>query len=294
MILSSLLPIDDIQFETDDTKSIPKFANIDYLIETILQKFEDIHSLDEAELKGIIRRQHKLILNYDNFLSNNREFAQRLFMNKKFLNCLLDIIGTLVLDREERICINKLCYDYLRLPPEVKNQEILDILLSISYYVNNTLVIRLSSELPIRESRMLAMIANSSFKIEKNIHRINWFLTWVIPFGYNITNIYLILFDRMMYPIIYTLLDVDETVNTNEIAKKNYDQITAAMISMLLCMTSDDILKVLTNYGYVWILYGKPKVRVYFKKLPDSEQFNRLKNVILKIDCGPYEDIEIP
>ena len=294
MQFNSLDPIDKIQLEPEEQRSIPKFMNIDYLIEQILQKFEDINSIDEDELKSIIRRQHKLILNYDNFLSTNREFAQRLFMNKKFLNCLLDIVGTLLLDREEKICINKLCYDYLRLPSDVKNQEILDILLSISYYVNNTLVIRLSSELPIKEARMLAIIANSSFKVEKNVHRINWFLTWILPYGYNLVNIYLTLFDHMMYPIIYTLLDVDHSVSNNLDAKKNYDQITATMITLLLYMTSEDIYKVLTNYGYIWTLYGKPEVRVKFKTLPDTEQFSRLKKVILKIDLGPYDDIEIP
>ena len=294
MEFKSLGPIDNVQFEPEEQRSIPKFANIDYLIDNILSKFEDIKSIDNEELKSIIRRQHKLILNYDNFLSTNRDVAQRLFMNKKFLNCLLDIIGTLILDREEKICINKLCYDYLRLPTEVKNQEILDILLSISYYVNNTLVIRLSSELPIKEARMLAIIANSSFKVEKNVHRINWFFTWILPYGYNLVNIYLILFEHMMYPIIYTLLDVDPNVSDNPDAKKNYDQITASILTLLLCMTSEDIYKVLTNYGYIWVLYGKPDVRVRFKSLPKTERFERLHSVILKIDLGPYDDIEIP
>lgn len=282
----------NISFEPEEGLSIPKFSNIDYLIEDILKKFEDINNIDETELKDIIRRQYKLILNYDNFLSNNREVAQKLFMNKKFLDCLLDIIGTLPLDREERICINKLCYDYLILKD--KSSEILDMLLSISYYVNNITVIKLSSELPIKESRMLAIIANSSFNIDKNIHRINMFLTWVLPYGYNITNIYMILFDHMMYPIIYTLLDVDPNINNNPEAKRNYDKITATILTLLLCMTSEDIYKVLTNYGYIWVLYGKPPVRIKFKDLPKSEKFQRLQNVILKIDLGPYKDIEIP
>ena len=294
MTFKSLKPIDQIRLPEEEQRYIPKFYNIDYVIENILHKFEDINSVDDEELKKIICRQHKLILDYDNFLSNNREFAQKLFMNKKFLNCLLDIIGTLVLERDEKICINKLCYDYIRLPPENKNQEILDILMSISYYVNNKLVIRLMSELPIKESRLLAIISNSSFKLEKNIHRINWFLTWAIPNGFNITNIYLILFDHMMYPIIYTLLDIDPNVKTNEIANKNYNQITASILTLLLCMTSDDIYKVLTNYGYIWILYGKPETRVKFKELQELEQFDRIKKVLKRIEIGPYSDIEIP
>ena len=293
MIFSSLEPLDQIQFDNEETRSMPKFANIDYMIENILQKFEDIHSIDEDELKSIIRRQHKLILNYDNFLSNNRNFAQQLFTSKKFLKCLLDIIGTLILDNEERICINKLCYDYLRLDTQFKDQEVLENLLAISYYVNNILVIKLSSILPVREARMLAIIANSSFKLEKNVHRINWFFTWVLPYGYNLVDLYLILFDHMMYPIIYTLLDVDTSEKSVEV-KKNYDQVTASILTLLLYMTSDDIYKVLTNYGYIWILYGKPPVRFSFKNLPDTEQFSRLKKVILKIDLGPYDDIEIP
>lgn len=288
----SLEPIDQIQFEPDETRQMPKFTNIDYLIENIVQKFEDMNNISDDELKSIIKRQYKLILNYDNFLSNNREFAQRLFMNKRFLNCLLDIIGTLILDRDEKICINKLCYDYLRLPN--KDQEILDILLSISYYVNNILVIRLSAYIPIREARMLAIIANSSFKIEKNIHRINWFFTWVctVESG-TFMNVYQTLFDHLMYPIIYTLLQVDTEALKNQQTRINYNMITASMITLLLHMTMDDMVKVLTNYGYIWILYGKPPVRVEFRKLPDSEKFSRLRSAILQIDLGPYDDIEI-
>ena len=294
MEFSSLESIDKIQFEPEESKFIPKFRNVDYMIQEIVDKLDDLSKVDEDEIKDIIKRQHKFILNYDNFLSNARGFAQRLFMNKKFLTCLLDVIGTLVLDKEQIICINKLCYDYLRLSKGSKDQEVLDIMMSISYYINNNLVIRLSAELPIKESRLLAMIANSAFKLEKNIHRVNWFLTWVLQEDYNFTNIYLILYDHMMYPIIYTLLDVDNNISNYPIPKKNYDKISATILTLLLCMTSSDIYKVLTNYGYIWTLYGKPDTRIKFKELPDVEQFSRLKSVILKIDLGPYDDIEIP
>lgn len=294
MIFPSLGPIDDIKFEPDEERSIPKFKNIDYVIETIVKKFEDISNIDEQDLKDIIKRQYHLLLNYDNFVSGNREFAQKLFTNKKFLKCLLDLINILDLDREECVCINKLCYDYMTFKDSSKDTEIENMLLSISYYINNNLVIRLSAELPIREARMLAMFANSSYKTEKNIKRVNWFLTYILPNGYNITNIYIILFDHMMYPIIYTLLDVNNNLDNNSVAKKNYDQITATIITLLLCMTSDDMIKVLTNYGYIWKLYGKPAVRYQFKNLPEHEQFSRLKNALTRIELGPYDDIEIP
>jgi hypothetical protein len=98
----------------------------------------------------------------------------------------------------------------------------------------------------------------------------------------------------MMYPIIFTLLDVNNDLSNNPVAKKNYDQITATIITLLLCMTSDDMIKVLTNYGYIWKLYGKPAVRYQFKNLPEHEQFSRLKNVLTRIELGPYDDIEIP
>ena len=91
----------------------PLFHTIEYKMNDIVEKIENIDKFDEKEIKEIIIRQHQMILNYDNFLSSkeSRSLALKLFTNKRFLICFLDVIRLLSINEHEKICINKLAYD---------------------------------------------------------------------------------------------------------------------------------------------------------------------------------------
>ena len=97
-----------------------------------------------------------------------------------------------------------------RFKTENKDENVSNLLLQITSYINSNLIIKLSSKLGINEARLLAMISRSIDDEEIRVHRVNRFLV-------NCDNprleaqamidIMFFLYDRFMYPIVYTLLE---------------------------------------------------------------------------------------
>ena len=185
------------------------------------------------------------------------------------------------LTREEIICVNKLAYDYHILPE--KDPDISNLFMSISNQINNVMVIRLSGILGINGARVLSMIANSSFKEEKNIHRVNTFLVKcnIALSVLNIVDIYCILYERFTYPFIYTMLETNDNLNDEQ--KKRFDYISLAILSMLDSMTLKNIKIVLANYAYTIKLY--PNITKVRFSLKSAKYYTRILKVI--------EDIEL-
>lgn len=270
----------------------PVFRSVEYKLSTIVEKICNIDSLDENEIKYIIAYQHSMILNYDLFLSSDesRAYAQKLFTNKRFLQFFLSIVGLLGLPRDEIICINKLAYDYYIL--ENKDLEISELLLQISYQINNVLVIRLSGKLGMNGARILSIIANSSFKEEKCIHRVNTFL---IKYGtlsaQDVIDIFCILYERFTYPFIYTMLESKQPW-MNEDHLRNFDNISIAILELLNSMISEDIKKILYNYAFTLKLV-RHNVNVRFS-LKSTKTYPRILEVIKEIELDPLDTLIIP
>lgn len=285
-MLSDLFKAKESQPVFDNTPISSPFKTVEYQLSTIVEKIRDINSLNDDEIKQIIIRQYSTILNYDLFLSvpETRNAALELFTNKHFLSLFFDVIGLLDLTDSQKICINKLVYDYYSLPE--KDTEVSDLLLNISYIVNNHLVIRLSAILGINNARILAMVANSSFRIDKKVHRIN---TFIIKCGMqlsvqNIVDIYLTIFDRFkdlfinsMLESIYHLSIEDQQ---NEIIRSNFNNISSALYTILDSMISKDVEQILLNYIYaLQILPQDIKVRFSFKNITNmSDRMKQIKD----------------
>lgn len=272
---------------------VPVFTTVEFTLSTIVDKIININNLDENQIKNIILRQHKMILNYDLFLKSDesRSYAQRLFTNKRFLQIFLQIIGLLNLEREEIICINKLAYDYYI--TKEKDSEISDLWLQISYQINNILVIKLSGKLGMNGARILSMIANSTFKEEKAVHRINTFLVKcnLDLSVQDIVDIYCILFERFTNPFVYSMMELKQPGMTEE-QLKIFNNISAALIVILNSMTSNDMKKVLYSYAYsLKLLNSNYKVRFSLKS---AIQYPRMLEVISDIENGDFEKIIIP
>ena len=255
----------------DNTPIASPFKTVEYQLSTIVEKIKDIDSLNDDELKEIIVRQYPTILNYDLFLAvpETRNVALELFTNKRFLRLFFDIVGLLDLTESQKICINKLVYDYYALPN--KDIEICEILMNISNVVNNTLVIRLSAVLGVYNARVLSMVSNSTFRIDKKIHRINTFLLkcGMELSAQNIIDIYLTIFDRFKDLFINTMLEsvdsLSETDRSNPIIIHNFNNISIAIMKILDSMVSKDIEQVLLNYVYSLQILASPKLRFSFK-----------------------------
>ena len=268
------------------------FHSVEYQIEAIVQKINNIDNLDENEIKQIILRQHAMILNYDLFLKSDetRHVAQTLFTNKKFLKIFNDIIGLIELSQDEIICANKLAYDYYVSPGNDK--EVSELLLMISYQINSILVIKLSGKLGINGARILSMISNSSFKEEKNVHRINTFLVrcGVELSIQDVIDIYCILYDRFTHPFVYSMLEVKRN-DFDEIQLKNFDTISIALLTIITNMTSQDIKTVMLEYGYT-IKLLQPNSQLRFS-IKSATSWTRILKVIEALEIE-YPDIKIP
>lgn len=275
------IPKDDIVVEPQLFN--PVFESVEYKIDQILDKIKHIDSLNEQEIKHIIIRQYHMILNYDTFLANERVSALELFTNKRFLKILLDVINTLDLSNDEIICINKLTYDYYVLSD--KDAEISNLLLELSYFVNNKVAIRLSAILGIQGARILAMISRSSFKVEKNVSRVNWFIVKsnIAISEQDIINIYCTIYDRFMYPIIYTMLET-EPETLSELERKRFRAISAVIVRLLNSMTSTDIYTVISNYAYTLQFSDTKDTRFSLKQAAKLNHLDRLSSIIAQVE----------
>ena len=280
--------------ETSEVKMMtPVFHSIDYQLDTIVDRINKIEKLSDNDLKIIISRQHQMILNYDLFLSSSktRNSAQMLFTNKRFLKIFGDIVGLLNLSRHEIVCLNKLAYDYMILP--VKDEEVVKMLLGISYTVNNILVIRLSGKLGMNGARLLALIFNSTFREEKRVHRVNTFLVKcdLELSVQDIVDIFCILYDRFSYPFIYSMFEAKPN-NMNPLQNDHFDRISLALINILNSMTSEDIKKILFDYAFL-LKSVRTNITVRFA-LKSLTLNTRILKVIQEIEMDPLDELFIP
>lgn len=294
--MNKLFPVLDKLDNTtkkDEVINKPIFTSVEYTIDTIVDKIVNIDGLDKDEIKSIIIRQHRLILNYDLFLSSTktRKYAQRLFSDAKFLEIFYSIIGLLDLSEHEMMCLNKLAYDYYIIPE--KDNRVSELLLAICNATNNIEVIKLSSKLSIPNARILSMISRSTFRVEKKIKRINNFLVKCNAdlSAQDILDIMFILYDRFTDPIIYTMLESKPDNLTPEQSVR-FDTISSVIITILDSMTSANIKKVLYDYAFLLRLKfnGDVKVRFSMKTIPNP----RIQYIIQEIETDPIDKLIVP
>lgn len=267
------------------------FKTIEYQLSDIVQKIKNIDSLNKEEIKQIIIRQHSMILNYDLFLASNetRQEAQLLFTNKIFLQCFLEVIRLIELSLHEKICINKLAYDYY-INPNMKDKEISDLLYRLTTEVNGTEVVVLSGIIGLDDAQKLSMIKNSTFNVEKAVHRVNTFL---IKSNYELTvaavsSIYSYLFDKFTEVFLYTMLESDEYLDSRY--KKKFDTISITILEMLNSLPSKDITKILYDYAFI-LNRVKVGTRVRFAIIT-AERYSRIIEIIKNIQI--QDNLYIP
>lgn len=249
----------EIIFNLDN---IIKISSVDYTIKDILY---NLSTISETDLKNVIIRQHMEILNYNLFTLSDEhmQVAQRLFTSYKFLKCLYDVIGLLNLTPLEVKFINKIVYDYSVLTTD-NYKDIKELLLSLSYIVNNILILKLTAYMDLNGARILAMLANSSFDPGRCVKRINIFIMRYgndLPVG-SIVDIYCLLTQAVRFNEIFIYSMIETKSNKlSDFESARFDNISLALLSILDNFTIDDIKAVLFNYGYFLSSYGKTNVR---------------------------------
>jgi len=273
----------------------PLFHTIEYKMNDIVEKIENINNFDEKEIKEIIIRQHQMILNYDNFLSSkeSRALALKLFTNKRFLICFLDVIRLLSINEHEKICINKLTYDYYCLPE--KNDEISNLLFQLTTEVNGKEVTVLSGILGLSDAKILSMLRNSSFEEAKVVPRVNNFIV-KIPYELtmkNLADIYCNLFPRVTTLFVQTMLQVKDP-EYSIFESKRFDEISILMLEIVNSMPSSEIKKVLEGYAYALNkLTGNVTVRFSIKNVVRYDRIIRVLKEVENEYAGTFK-IGIP
>ena len=272
------------------------FNTIEYELGGILEKIKNINNYNDKEIKEIIIRQHAMILNYENFLASksSRECALSLFTNKNFLRCFLDVIRILEINDHEKICINKLAYDYYILPN--KDIEVSDLLFQLTTEVNGKEVIILSGILGRTDAQILSMIRNSSFDEVKVVYRVNSFLK-----KYNVVDlslqqmvsIYCCLFQRVTTLFVETMLE-SKPKDLLDYESINFDKISIAVIEIVNSMPSSEIKYVIKSYAYALSkINNNIEVRFAIRKLNKYERIIKIIDEVELEGSGLYS-VRIP
>lgn len=276
-LFQSIAP-ENLRRESDDVASFPTFTVVEEKSKFLIDYITNIENKPLNDIISFILRYHTSILNYRLFTEStaSRSSMQRLFTNVNFLNILFNQISKLDLNSSEIAFLNRIAYDYWTTPN--KDQEVCNVLLQISGYINNTLTIKLSSKIAVNDAKTLAMICNSTDNQEVRVHRINRFLV-------NCDNPYLdtqemidmmfFIYDRFLYAIVYTLLE-DKSCCISDEYIEQYQRLINATLKILLSTTMEKMVTILTEYGYI-ISSGKAKPVIRLKDIKDERLQNAIK-----------------
>ncbi len=268
----------------------PKFTIMDVSINTLLDKLKDG---SDKEIQEILLYSYNNILNYDLFLSNasNREVAQKLFCNERFLDNLCNVLMQVPLNDSQKTCCNKLIYDYIAKFGD--DSKIAYLHEKLSSIVNINAVLALSAIIPLYHARYLAIVRRAAFNESKNVIRTNAYITNTgLGMGVNLTtklliDVYSKLFTSVSDLFAFTMLNPYFGEDKD---KMQYSRcITNAIASILVSMPSQDIFIVLSNYSSLYITNGKPKVRFSIKEAYKDN--DRMNNVLKELY---YKDIYVP
>lgn len=273
-----MIDINKLRSEADDPlNQIVKspIKTIEYTIEEVAARIDSIDMLDDNEIKKIIERQHEIFLNYKLFISQpeKRRILLKLFSNLKFLKIFNSVVGALQLSNEEIICANKICYDYYI--SLVRDKDVVCELLLMSSIINFDLSIKLSAMLGVDNAKALAMIYNSTFRLEKRVHRVHYFLinyTFTELTTQDIVNILCILFDKDFTKVFISMMLECKLPSYNNEQVKRFDDISSAVISILDSLSTKDIQMLLLDYANFLRINNIQYVRFSMKTLVNKER----------------------
>ena len=284
--------LDNIQPEIENTPIGVNFSTVEYTFDSFLKKIED-GSMSDKKIQSDILYSYGTYLDYDNFKDNKtRTIFQSLWTNVRFLRNFLEVLTknpNIVesLKTFKLTTINTISYDYYcATSNESKDSEVLSLLLDICRVVDMKFIIPLCTIMDTDSALFITMAKFSSFDQDKCVHRLNEF---IIRLGYdftikNIIYIYSRFYNEGFATLFNYTMICDDTVQYIDARdKKNYDSISLAIINILNSMTSDEIYKVLKQYGnYIALMNKGTSVRFSLRSL--SADYNRVSDVVEKLN----------
>lgn len=247
-------------------------------------KINEIETIADKELYDIVKETYPAILN-DIMLKNDEQYIA-VFTKPRFLRSLIQVVSNIPLQYYERVCCNKLAYDYFTYTHD-PNGEIYDLFYTLSEKINQTEVYRLVAlGIPRNLAIQLALSRYSYTEETINVKRLNFVIANAdasLITAQLVIRIYEVLFDKFIPIFEGTIFDTfdeeDEWVTPSII--ENYDKIKIAVLTILNEMEPLKIRKVLLSYvGNLKALYNNDLVYTRFSLRALSYDYERIVNMV--------------
>ena len=208
----------------------------------------------------------------------------KMIISDRFLRILIQVVNNMEVDYIDKIYLNKLCYDYLTLDDNSKNNVISDLIYYLAKITNKKHIpILIGVGIPEKIACYIVLSRFSDNNEFINVTRMNFvIMTANINFTEQmIVDIYQNLFDRVSQLFIATMLDVPDSTEEwyTEDIDDRYSLITLAVLDILNSLPSDAIKRVLDEYVRLYhISYVGKETRCDLRCL--SGDYERIRNIV--------------
>lgn len=241
-----------------------------------------INNYSDDELYALVSNNLRgLLLNI--FERKDQRYI-KMIISDRFLRILIQVVNNIEIDYMNKIYLNKLCYDYLTLDDESKNNIISDLIYHLAKITNKKHIpILIGVGIPEKVACYIVLSRFSTNNEFVNIDRMNFvIMTANIHFTEQmIVDVYQNLFDRVSQLFEATMLDVIDTNEEwyTEDIDERYSLITLAVLDILNSLPSDAIRRVLDDYVSVYYTSynGKP-TRCNLRSL--SGDYERIRIIV--------------
>jgi len=258
-------------------------------------KINSISTMEDKELYDLVKGSYQSIL-YEISSRQDKEYLD-VFTTPKFITILTQVLNSVNLSYKEKICCNKLVYDYITL----KNNDpyIKELLFILSKLVNkDNIKLLLFLELPENIATYIALARLSDLKESVNIKRVNFIIATTSPSimtPQTIIYIYERLFDsirELFITIMFDVYDEDEELFTEDVMEV-YANISLAILTLLNVLPINGIKSILTSYGEDFKLTYKGNIHLvrFSLRSISSTDFNRIHNMVELLES---EGVHVP
>lgn len=232
----------------------------EYSVSILRERLANIDKVSEKDLYEVMKNNYRVILN-DIFVDKNPSNLS-LLTNPKFLTVLIQVLGSVEISYDDRICCNKMTYDYFtvgasNLIDDDNREYIGQLMMTLSKTVNRDKIPSLLGYgIPEDLANQLILSRYSTNNEEVNIKRLNFVIltsTLEMMTEQRIVWIYETLFTNMTVLFEYVMFDHYDKFTGPE-QEEIYSTMTLALLDILNEQPLNNIMIVLNNYANDFML----------------------------------------
>lgn len=250
-------------------------------------QMSNIGGMGERELYDLVRISYKSILN-DILERRDAEYLN-VFTSPKFISILTQVLNSVQLTYSERLCCNKLSYDYITLKDN--DPYVHELLFILSKTVNRDRIQSLMCiGIPEKLASYMALARASDQNEQINIKRLNHIMISSCPESLmtiqTIINIYERLFDQFRMVFQTTMFDIydNEEWITDSMLEIN-SNVSYAVCTILNDMPMKSIMTILRGYTEDFQnLHGGDRTKIRFSMKALSDDFNRINAIVEQLE----------